>query len=280
MDSEVIARVAASLAEDLGSGDVTAGLIPADQIAEAQIVFRTPGIVCGIPWATEAFRQVDPAVGVTWHLQDGDRIEANQVVGSFRVLARSLVTAERTVLNWLQCLSGTATTVADYVAVLQSVNAKTRLLDTRKTLPGLRAAQKYAVRCGGGYNHRMGLFDAYLIKENHIEACGSITKAVQKARALHPELLIEVEVETLAELSEALAIGVPRIMLDNFTPEVAREAVVVTAGRAELEISGGITRETLPLWGSVGVDYLSIGALTKDVKAADLSFQLRRLVKD
>jgi nicotinate-nucleotide pyrophosphorylase (carboxylating) len=265
-------NVRAALAEDIGDGDITAALIPADDPARGRVICREQATICGTAWVDEVFRQVDPAVSITWQVRDGDEVEPDQVLFTFEGPARSLLTGERAALNFLQTLSGTATISAAYAR--RVADTPVRLLDTRKTIPGLRMAQKYAVSCGGCFNHRIGLYDAFLIKENHILACGGIAEAVASARALHPGKPVEVEVETHAQLEEALNAGADIIMLDNFTPEQMREAVAFTAGRAKLEASGNITDDTLVEFAKTGVDYISIGALTKHCRAIDLSMRL------
>ena len=264
--------VAQSLAEDIAGGDITAELIGADVQASGRIVTRENGILCGTAFALQAFRQIEPSCHVEWAAQDSEAIAADNVVCTLSGSARALLTGERTALNFLQLLSGTATTAGQYAA--QVAHTGVKLLDTRKTLPGLRLAQKYAVTCGGCYNHRIGLFDAFLIKENHISAAGSIAKAVAAARDVAPDKPVEVEVENEAELEQALTAGADRIMLDNFTLEALRDAVSHTAGTAELEASGNVTDETLVAIAETGVDFISIGALTKHVRALDLSMRI------
>jgi nicotinate-nucleotide pyrophosphorylase (carboxylating) len=266
------ADVARALAEDVGDGDITAALVAEDATASGQLITREDGVLCGRPWAEAVFRAVDARCELRWDADDGDRIRAGQRLFTVTGPARALLTAERTALNFLQTLSGTATRARHYADLVAGTDLK--LLDTRKTIPGLRLAQKYAVACGGCHNHRIGLFDAFLIKENHIAACGSIAAAVAAARALAPGKPVEVEVENAEELGQALAAKADRIMLDNFGLAALREAVVATAGRAELEASGNVTEETLPAIAATGVDYVSIGALTKDFKALDLSLRL------
>ncbi|MEQ8264304.1 carboxylating nicotinate-nucleotide diphosphorylase [Pseudohaliea sp.] len=266
------ADVARALAEDVGDGDITAALVGEDATASGRLVTREDGVLCGRPWAEAVFRAVDARCELRWDADDGDRIRAGQRLFTVTGPARALLTAERTALNFLQTLSGTATRARHYADLVAGTDLK--LLDTRKTIPGLRLAQKYAVACGGCHNHRIGLFDAFLIKENHIAACGSIAAAVDAARALAPGKPVEVEVENAEELGQALAAKADRIMLDNFSLAALREAVVATAGRAELEASGNVTGETLPAIAATGVDYVSIGALTKDFKALDLSLRL------
>ena len=271
--AEYIAKVVTqALAEDIASGDITAELIGADVQVSGRIVTREDGILCGTAFALEAFQQIDPSCHVEWAAQDGDAIAADSLVCTLSGPARALLTGERTALNFLQLLSGTASTVGQYAARVAHTGVK--LLDTRKTVPGLRLAQKYAVTCGGCYNHRIGLFDAFLIKENHISAAGSIAKAVAAARDVAPDKPVEVEVENEAELEQALTAGADRIMLDNFTLEALRDAVSHTAGSAELEASGNVTDETLVAIAETGVDFISVGALTKHVRALDLSMRI------
>jgi nicotinate-nucleotide pyrophosphorylase (carboxylating) len=269
----VDADIERAFAEDLGSGDATADLLPPDAFAEAALTCREDAVIAGIPWFDACFRKLDPQVAIEWQVRDGERVAAGSVVCHLRGRARALVSAERSALNFLQLLSGTATTTAAYVAAV--AGTAVRVLDTRKTAPGLRLAQKYAVRCGGGHNHRIGLFDAILVKENHIIAAGGIEQAVAAARRLHPALLLEVEVETLDELRRAIDAGVDRIMLDNFTPAMMTEAVAIAAGRVPLEISGNVDLQTIGGYARTGVDFISVGALTKHVRAVDLSLRLR-----
>ena len=264
--------VAQALAEDIESGDITAELIGANVQTSGRIVTREDGILCGTAFALEAFQQIDPSCHVEWAAQDGDVLTASNTLCTLSGPARALLTAERTALNFLQLLSGTATTASHYAA--RVAHTKVKLLDTRKTVPGLRLAQKYAVTCGGCYNHRIGLFDAFLIKENHISAAGGIAEAVAAARSVAPGKPVEVEVENEAELELALTAGADRIMLDNFTLEGLRGAVAHAAGRAELEASGNVTDETLVAIAETGVDFISIGALTKHVRALDLSMRI------
>ena len=267
------ADVERAFAEDIGHGDATASLLPADAQAFAALTCREDAVIAGIPWFDTCVRKLDPQARIHWRLSDGDRASPGTIVCEMHGNARALVTAERSALNFLQMLSGTATLTASYVAAL--AGTKTRVLDTRKTVPGLRLAQKYAVRCGGGHNHRIGLYDAILVKENHIIAAGSIAAAVQAARRLHPALLLEVEVENLDELQQALDAGVDRVMLDNFTLPLMREAVARTNGRVPLEISGNVDLQTIGDYARTGVDYISVGALTKNVRAIDLSLRLK-----
>jgi nicotinate-nucleotide pyrophosphorylase (carboxylating) len=269
--------VAAALAEDVGDGDLTAALIDADALVGATIIAREPLVLAGHPWAAEVFHQLDESIQVDWYIEDGQRADTDDVICKLVGPARALLTGERTALNFLQTLSGTATVTADYVAAVADTGA--RVLDTRKTLPGLRLAQKYAVRCGGGHNHRVGLFDAILIKENHVKSAGSITTALQRAQAAAADALVEVEVESLDELREALDAGAGRILLDNFSLGDLREAVAINAGYgfvgAELEASGNVSLDTIRAIAETGVDYISTGAITKNVRAIDLSMLFR-----
>ncbi|MEI2782821.1 MAG: carboxylating nicotinate-nucleotide diphosphorylase [Candidatus Competibacter sp.] len=267
--------VALALAEDVGGGDLTAALIPETAQAEATVISREKAVLCGAAWFDAVFRQIDPSVAIEWRAADGERIEPNQLLCALRGPARALLTGERTALNFLQALSGTATLARQFADTVAGTGAT--ILDTRKTLPGLRLAQKYAVRCGGCQNHRIGLFDAVLIKENHILAAGSITAAIAAARRLHPGVTVEVEVESLAELEEALAAGPDIVMLDNFDLGTMAEAVRVTAKRVKLEASGNVNFNTVRKIAETGVDYISIGGLTKDVRAIDLSMRFRAL---
>lgn len=262
-----------ALVEDVGSGDVTAVLVPEEAVCEATVISREDAVLCGTAWFDEVFRQVDASIQVVWHAGDGDAVAANQVLCMLHGAARPLLTAERTALNFLQTLSGTATQARRYADAVKGTGV--RILDTRKTIPGLRDAQKYAVRCGGGHNHRHGLYDGILIKENHILAAGSIRAAVEAVRvvALARAIPVEVEVENLDELHEALAAGADILLLDNFDLETMRTAVAVTAGRARLEASGGIDFGNLRQVAETGVDYISIGAITKHVRAIDLSMR-------
>ncbi|MDQ2078302.1 carboxylating nicotinate-nucleotide diphosphorylase [Marinimicrobium sp. ABcell2] len=267
--------VSQALDEDIGSGDITAQLIPASHSAKATVITREACCFCGRLWVEEVFRQLDEAVQIHWQVADGDKVAANTVLFTLQGPARSLLTGERTALNFVQTLSGTATISAHYAGLIASTEVQ--LLDTRKTLPGLRLAQKYAVTCGGCHNHRVGLFDAFLIKENHIAACGGIDLAVAAARELAPGKPVEVEVESLEELQLALSAKADIVMLDNFTLTDLRAAVALNEGRAKLEASGNVTEETLPELAATGVDYISIGALTKHCRAIDLSMRLEVL---
>ena len=272
-----LARVdtARALAEDVGSGDLTAGLIDPTRLVQARVLAREAAVICGAPWAEAALQQLDPGVRVNWLVAEGQRCNPDQVVLELRGSARTLLTAERTVLNFLQLLSAVATKTADYVAAVQAVPGnRAQIVDTRKTLPGLRQAQKYAVRTGGGMNHRMGLFDAVMLKENHIHAEGSIAKAVAKARMAYPDIPVIVEVESLLELREALATDCSRILIDDFTDADMREAVKTAGGRKPLEVSGSVTLERLNAIAEAGVDFVSVGSITKNIRAIDFSMRL------
>ena len=272
-DSAVVQRnIRAALAEDVGSGDITAALISAGSRATGRVISREDGVLCGQPWVNAVFADLDEAVRLEWHRADGQVVTAGDTLFTVEGPARSLLTGERCALNFLQLLSGTATTSHRYADVVSETNAK--LLDTRKTIPGLREAQKYAVRCGGCHNHRIGLYDAFLIKENHITACGGIAAAVKAAMNYAPGKPVEVEVENLAELEEALAAACDRIMLDNFSLEHTVQAVSLANGHVKLEASGNVTAETLLAIAQTGVDFISIGALTKDCQPLDLSMRL------
>lgn len=270
--SAVVAGVRAALAEDLRGGDITALLVPADEYSRARIITREAGIFCGRAWVEETCRQVDPALQVVWEVADGDAVEPNQALYFLEGKARSMLTAERTALNFVQLLSGTATVADSYASLVSHTRA--RVLDTRKTIPGLRLAQKYAVLAGNGHNHRIGLFDAFLIKENHIAAAGSISAAVAAAKALQPNAPIEVEVEGLDELQQAIDAGAHRVMLDEFSLEETREGVELAADRVEIEASGGINFETIVPIAETGVDYISIGDITKRITPMDLSMRV------
>jgi nicotinate-nucleotide pyrophosphorylase (carboxylating) len=264
-------NVAAALAEDVGSGDLSAKLINPQTTATARVITRHVGVFCGVPWVNEVARQVDERLQIEWAVADGDQVAADQTLFTVTGPAATLLTAERNMLNFVQLLSGTATLTRHYVQLIEGTSA--RLLDTRKTVPGLRVAQKYAVRCGGGFNHRMGLFDAFLIKENHIAAAGSITAAVSEARKLSDRVSVEVEVETLEQLDEAIAAGADIAMLDNFSLETTVVAVKHARGKIQLEASGGIDESTITDIARTGVDYISIGNLTKNVTPLDLSMR-------
>ena len=266
------ANVRLAIEEDVSTGDITAELIPESQQAKAEIISRDQAVIAGSAWVNEVFKQVDPTVEVDWKVADGDTVAPNTLLFTLKGSARSLLTGERAALNFLQTLSGTATLAKQYSDKV--ANTPVKLLDTRKTLPGLRLAQKYAVTCGGCYNHRIGLFGAFLIKENHILAAGGIESAISQAKSNHPGKPVEVEVESFDELNQALEAGADIIMLDNFTPDQMREAVALVDGRAKLEASGNITDDTLVSYAETGVDYISIGALTKHCRAIDLSMRL------
>ncbi|WP_108649265.1 carboxylating nicotinate-nucleotide diphosphorylase [Dongshaea marina] len=273
---EIESVVIAALTEDLGgnldpASDITAQLIPADQLSHARVITRESGVFCGKAWADTVFAKLDPSLKIMWHVEDGDKVDANQTLFELKGNSRILLTGERTALNFIQTLSGVASAVAEYIEQLEGTRCK--LLDTRKTIPGLRHALKYAVSCGGGSNHRIGLYDAYLIKENHIMACGGIAEAIKQARALNPGKKVEVETESMDELKQALEAGADIIMLDNFTTQMMREAVELTQGRAKLEVSGNVTIETLREFALTGVDFISVGALTKHLRALDLSMR-------
>lgn len=259
--------VAAALAEDVGSGDITASLVPENSFARARVMTREHAVVCGAPWVNEVFSQVEPVCKLEWIHPDGAQVKPGDIIFTAAGPARSLLTAERTALNFLQTLSGVATAASEYAGLVK--HTKVRILDTRKTIPGLRLAQKYAVKTGGCSNHRIGLFDAYLIKENHIRASGGIGQAITAARNLNPGRKIEVEVENMQQLDEALTAKADIVMLDNFSLEATRAAVAFTKGSAKLEASGGFSKESLIAVAETGVDYISVGALTKHIRAID-----------
>jgi nicotinate-nucleotide pyrophosphorylase (carboxylating) len=262
-------QVAEAVAEDVGAGDLTAALLPGDLLAEARVIAREQGVICGCDWFDEVFRQIDAGVVVEWLVRDADRVVHNQPLCLLHGRARSLLTAERTALNFLQTLSGTASATSRYVEAVAGTGV--RILDTRKTLPGMRLAQKYAVRCGGGDNHRIGLYDALLIKENHIRAAGSIAAVMHRAQQDYPGIDSEIEVESLQQLQEALEAGAKRILLDNFPSDALRSAVALNRGRARLEVSGGVDLDAVRELAETGVDDISVGALTKHLRAFDLS---------
>ena len=270
LPADIASTVRRALNEDLGTGDLTARLLPEDAGGAAQVVSRDNAILCGVPWFNEVFRQLDERVRVDWTRRDGDSIEPDQAVCTLSGPVRALLSGERTALNFLQILSGTATVTREYASLV--AHTATQLLDTRKTLPGLRSAQKYAVLCGGGVNHRMGLYDAILVKENHIRASGSITAALAQAGETHRH--VEIEVENEAQLIEALDAGAGAVMLDNFSLDQIRSAVQLNDGRARLEISGGVDKSGLRELAETGVDFISVGALTKNVRAVDFSMLL------
>ncbi len=276
---EIESNVAAALAEDVGSGDLTAQLVPAGLINRASVISRENAVLCGSAWFTRCFAELDARIAISWKAADGERIEPNQLVCEIEGPARALLTGERTALNFLQLLSGVATKARQYADIVAAATgSRAQVVDTRKTLPGLRLAQKYAVSCGGGGNHRLGLYDAILIKENHIIAAGSISAAMAAAERVAqssatPCKFIQVEVENFAELDEALEAGAKMILLDNMSCKEMRQAVAITAGRAILEASGNVTLDSLRAIAETGVDRISIGALTKDVRALDLSMR-------
>lgn len=263
--------VKTALQEDIGNGDVSADLIASNSTAKATVISREPAIVCGTEWFNEVFRQVDEKIVVKWHFSDGDKVGPNVILCELNGPARSLVTGERTALNFLQLLSGTATQTYEYAKLIEHTNCT--LLDTRKTIPCLRTAQKYAVTCGGGQNHRTGLYDQVLIKENHIMAAGSIEAAVAEARRLHPELKVEVEAENIREVEEGIASGADIIMLDNFSLDSMIAAVKLSSGQTPLEASGGVNLDTIKGIAETGVDFVSVGDVTKNVRAIDLSMR-------
>ncbi len=272
LTDEITANVQVALAEDVGTGDITAQLIPSGQQARARVITREEAVVCGVAWVDEVFHQVDPSVEVIWHVRDGDRVQANQLLFELQGCARSLLTGERAALNFMQTLSAVSTRCSYFAQKVKDLPVK--LLDTRKTIPGLRLAQKYAVTCGGCHNHRIGLYDVFLIKENHISACGGISAAVEKARQIAPQKPIEVEVENLEEFAQALQTSADIIMLDELSYADMREAVKINAGKVKLEASGGINEATLRDVALTGVDFISLGTLTKNVRAIDLSMRL------
>ena len=272
LGAEIEANARRALSEDIGSGDITAQLIPAERLAHARVITRDAAVICGSAWVDAVFRQLDPRVAVHWQVADGERVAPNQPLFNLEGPARALLSGERSALNFLQTLSAVATRCRHFADLVEGTGVK--LLDTRKTLPGLRLAQKYAVTQGGCHNHRIGLYDAFLIKENHIAACGGIAQAISAAHGIAPGKPVEVEVESLDELQQALEAGADIVMLDELSLEDMRAAVGITAGRAKLEASGGINESTLRTIAETGVDYISIGSLTKDVKAVDLSMRL------
>lgn len=272
LQQDIQDSVARALREDIGDGDITAQLIPANRQAEARVICREAAILCGQPWVDEVYRQLDPGVEIQWQAHEGQLVEADQVLFTLKGNARSLLTGERAALNFLQTLSGTATIAHQFSQLIGDSNI--RILDTRKTIPGLRLAQKYAVKIGGCYNHRIGLYDAFLIKENHIAACGGIQQAVTKAHEIAPGKPVEVEVESLEELQQSLDAGADIVMLDNFSKAMVEQAVTLSAGRVKLEVSGNITQEGIANAATAGIDYISSGALTKHCRAIDLSFRI------
>lgn len=290
LEQDITTTTTWALKEDLGAfyseyacaeQDITAMLIPENEKAVATVITREDCVICGVAWVNEVFKQLDASLSctkeqatkITWFVKDGEKVEANTTLFELEGNARTLLTGERAALNFLQTLSGTATLTSKYVQELQG--SSTKLLDTRKTLPGLRSAQKYSVLCGGGVNHRIGLFDAFLIKENHIAACGGIAQAVATAKKNHSDKMVEVEVESMDELQQALDAGADIIMLDNFTPTMIEQAVIATRNKAKLEVSGNMTIDTLREYAKAGVDFISSGALTKHVQAIDLSMRFK-----
>ncbi|MBD2859758.1 carboxylating nicotinate-nucleotide diphosphorylase [Spongiibacter sp. KMU-158] len=264
--------VSQALSEDIRDGDITAQLIPETQMGNGRVISREKAVICGVDWVNAVFQQIDESVSLNWKVKDGDLVEPDTVLFEIKGPARSLLTGERAALNFLQLLSGTATICKEYADLVAHTQVK--LLDTRKTIPGLRTAQKYAVTCGGCHNHRIGLYDAFLIKENHIAACGGIAQAVENAHQIAPGKPVEVETENLDELRQALSAGADIIMLDNFSIADMKEAVRITDGKAKLEASGNVDKTTLPSYAETGVDYISIGGLTKHARAIDLSMRL------
>lgn len=278
LEEDVVRCVTDTLKEDLGGeinadNDITASLIATGTQGEATIITREAGVFCGRAFADEVFRQLGSTVSIDWKVEDGDKVSPNQVLCELKGPARTLLTGERNAMNFIQTLSGCATETARYVEKI--AGTQTRLLDTRKTIPGLRNALKYAVSCGGGFNHRIGVYDAYLIKENHIIACGGIQGAVETAKKLNPGKPVEVETESLDELQQAIDAGADIVMLDNFTTDMMRQAVELNKGRVTLEVSGNVTLDTIREFAETGVDYISVGALTKHIRAMDLSMRLK-----
>ena len=272
LSAEIERNVLAALAEDIGGGDLTAQLIPPTQQSRGLVITREDAVLCGVPWFNTCFQRLDPYSAITWQARDGDSVTAGQTLCEITASTRALLTAERTALNFLQLLSGTASLTRLFVDLVEGTDCK--IVDTRKTLPGLRLAQKYAVKTGGGHNHRLGLYDGILIKENHIIAAGGVAQALNQARKLAAgHVFVQIEVETIAQLVEALECGAAMVLLDNMTLEQLREAVVINAGRAELEVSGGVNIERVRAIAETGVHRISIGSLTKDVKAVDLSLR-------
>ena len=271
LERSIVESVKQALQEDIGSSDLTAQLIAANSTVQAAIIVREQAILCGCAWANEVFTQLSNEINLKWNASDGDTIQSGQTICELEGPARAILTGERTALNFLQTLSGTATRTKKYVDAIKGTRAK--ILDTRKTIPGLRLAQKYAVKCGGGENHRIGLFDGILIKENHIQACGSLEKAISGALAVKKDVLVEMEVETLDQLQRAVNAGIHRVLLDNMDLDQLRQAIVIAGDKTELEASGGITLENVRSIAETGVDYISIGDITKNVDAIDLSMR-------
>ncbi len=276
LKKNIVQNVTRALEEDIGSGDITSLLVPEDNLSEAVIICREPAVICGIPWVNEVFRQLNPNITLDWNVADGDEIGENQTLCRLEGNSRCLLTGERTALNFLQTLSGTATLSRRYSKLVE--HSKIQILDTRKTLPGLRLAQKYAVKIGGCHNHRLGLYDAFLIKENHITACGGIDNAVSRAKQIAPGKLIEVEVETLEEFEQALIAKADRVMLDNFSREdIKKASLVQRQNQVELEVSGNIDTSSLDQYHDLAIQFISMGALTKNCRSIDYSMQLGNL---
>lgn len=271
LEHSIVESVKQALQEDIGNGDLTAQLIDASSTTRAAIIAREGAVLCGLAWANQVFSQLSSDITLNWQAQDGENIAAEQVICELAGPARPILTGERTALNFLQTLSGTATRTQQYVAAIRGTSAK--ILDTRKTIPGLRLAQKYAVKCGGGENHRIGLFDAILIKENHIQACGSLEKAIADALAVKKNIMVEMEVETLDQLQRAVDAGIHRILLDNMSLDALQQAVGIAGDKTELEASGGVTLENVRAIAETGVHYISIGDITKNIDAIDLSMR-------
>jgi nicotinate-nucleotide pyrophosphorylase (carboxylating) len=274
LEEPLLRSVRDALTEDIGTGDITAALIPKNETASATVISREDAILCGMAWFDAVFAELDTGIKINWEARDGDAVRSGQTLCSLHGPAAHILTGERTALNFLQSLSGTATLARRYADAVCGL--KVKVLDTRKTIPGLRQAQKYAVRVGGCHNHRMGLYDGILIKENHIASAGSIERAVHTARLTSPGIPVEVEVENEAQINEALSVGVDILLLDNFAPDALSNAVRLTAGRAKLEASGGVTLENIRAFAQTGVDYISIGALTKNIHAIDLSMRFKK----
>ena len=271
IQSDIPLSVSRALAEDIGDGDITAQLIPEDKQATAVVISREPAVICGRPWVDEVFQQLDKSTQIEWHIDEGESVTANQKLFTLTGNARVLLTGERTALNFLQTLSATATSAKKFAAL--APNSQIKILDTRKTIPGLRLAQKYAVAIGGCHNHRVGLYDAFLIKENHIAACGGITQAIEKARSISADKLVEVEVENLDELHQALAAKADIVMLDNFSPTEIEALSSIDLGNTKIEVSGDITEEKLRAYNHGAIDFISSGSLTKHIQAVDLSMR-------
>ncbi len=274
LPDNISSLVALALQEDIGSGDVTADLIPKENQSKASVVCRDDAVLSGVDWFNEVFYQIDPDVAIQWYFKDGENVSANETLCTLSGNSRAILSGERAALNFLQTLSATATQTQKFVAIIEGTHAQ--ILDTRKTIPNLRDAQKYAVLCGGGKNHRIGLYDMILIKENHIMAAGSITQAVKQAKQLHPEIRVEVETENLAEFREATEAGADVIMLDNFDLKTMRDAVIENDGKAFLEASGGVNLDTVREIAETGVDFISVGQITKDIAAIDLSMRFEK----